>query len=701
METSQETPDEPDENEPSNTESVLYQCAAENTGHFMSEWQKANQEVSHLLNRNAEIVVRATKLRQCDIPSMNFQPDIDGIVVELTSFAGITFPLTHISILRNDFNSLESIYPKLKKHLDLRHYSEKTLSVLSQCKGTEISIEGPWHIWLGVVPLPGTVFQQIRFLNMTKVTFDYIKSVGTTLKCKVAGAALAGRARNTFMKVDLHSVKHWTIMPDECMDVLKLLQVAVDEVQFVQFYGDIPHRRPHLNIYHPVSGIIVCGDVINKATREALERAIEPYIFSFDQNVNLLRDLRCRMEFVVEVPSVPHVITPHMYVSLPNIERLLQKYDLLVPYVNADDSILSSLRSVGTQMIERLRNLYDEYRLTGDSTATWEAYSLELCLEKMLWGKPASPVSSKLAVEIGPCASVLPGSCVDFVHHLQGQPNAPYKGVSIGKMSLEDVAMSLMAMVSPRASKVCTRMIEFLILADLQLQDVLLSGIIENQLVRFTVIQTWDTAGHKTFKLIPNKFVELCSPDGSDKDEAERLTTAIIQQLEMRQLVYARKFIYLRGTSFPWIIPVRDKLDNRKKRLNARQLLDTLTFISCVALIQQQWFVNFQNIEPMLATLPVNQFTMQMLDILGKINLSFVGTLKIRRLHKSIPFQLPKDTAIATTAEKQEVENPKPIEESEDVNHIQDVVENCEEDTQCQDVEKTPTTHLPMAVKTF
>ncbi|CAC5393037.1 thiG [Mytilus coruscus] len=579
-------------------------CAEENTDNFMSEWQKANQEMSHLLNRNTEIVVRATKLPQCDIPSMNFQPDIDGKVVELTSFAGITFPLTHISIPRNDFNSLERIYPKLKKHLDLRHYSEQTLSVLAQCKGTEISIEGPWHIWLGVVPLPGTVFQQIRMLNVTKVTYDYIKSVGTTLKSKAAAAALAGRARNTLMKVDLNSVKHWTVMPDECMDVLNLLQVAVDEVtlpdgltpiifafrfgertkhdisltgfnmirkttvhvgvtissndlqilwarhgiqqvtgdrgtlyscytfsdivnfqsntdgrnidvsadvlnvctipnqvHFVQFYGDIPHRRPRLNVYHPVTGIIVCGDVVNKTTREAIERGVGPYIFSFDQNVNLLRDLRCRMEFVVAVPPVPHVITPDMYVSLPNIERLLQKYDLLVPYVNADDSLLSALRSVGTQMVERLRNLYDEYRLTGDSTATWEAYTL---------------------------------------------------------------------------------------------------------------------AGHKTFKLIPNKFVALCSPDANDKEgEAERLTTAIIQELELRQLTYARKFNYLRGTAFPWIIP------------------------------------------------------------------------------------LPQATATATTAEKPEVDIPKPTEESEDVNQIQDVVEDYGENTQCQDVEKPPTTHLPMAVNTF
>ncbi|VDI10241.1 Hypothetical predicted protein [Mytilus galloprovincialis] len=182
------------------------------------------------------------------------------------------------------------------------------------------------------------------------------------------------------------------------------------------------------------------------------------------------------------------------------------------------------------------------------------------------------------------------------------------------------------------------------------------------------------------FKLIPNTFDELCSPDGSDKEEAERLTTAIIQQLEMRQLVYARKFNYLRGISFPWIIPVRDKLNKRKNKLNARQLLDTLTFISCVALIQQQWFVNFQNIEPMLSTLPVNQFTMQFLEKLGNIDLSFVGTLKIRRLQKSIPFQLPKTIVTVTTAEKSEVKNQKPTEESEDVYHIQDVVEDYEED---------------------
>ncbi|CAC5393035.1 unnamed protein product [Mytilus coruscus] len=298
--------------------------------------------------------------------------------------------------------------------------------------------------------------------------------------------------------------------------------------------------------------------------------------------------------------------------------------------------------------------------------------------------------------------SVLPGSCDDFFQHLQGQPNSPYKGFSIGKMSREDIAIRLTEMGSPRASKVCIRMIEFITLADLQLQDVILSGIIENQLVRFPVIQTWDTAGHKTFKLIPNKFVALCSPDASDKEgEAERLTTAIIQELELRQLTYARKFNYLRGTAFPWIIPVMDKLNKRKKILNARQLLDTLTFLFCVALIQQKWFVNFQHLEPMLSTLPVNQFAMQMLEILGNIDLSFVGKLQIRRLHKSIPFQLPQATATATTAEKPEVDIPKPTEESEDVNQIQDVVEDYGENTQCQDVEKPPTTHLPMAVNTF
>ena len=219
--------------------------------------------------------------------------------------------------------------------------------------------------------------------------------------------------------------------------------------------------------------------------------------------------------------------------------------------------------------------------------------------------------------------------------------------------------------------------------------------------MRFPVIQTWDTSGNKTFRLIPNKFIELCSADGSDKEEAERLTTAIIQQLETRQLVYARKFNYLKGASFPWIIPVRDKLNKRKKRLNATQLLDTLTFVSCVALIQQKWFVNFKNIDPMLSTLPVNQFTMQSLQILGNIDLSFVGTLKIRRLHKSIPFQLPTANATVTTAEKSDVENPNPTEESEAVNHTQDVVEEYEEDTKCQDMVKSPTTHLPMTVKTF
>ncbi|CAG2242310.1 unnamed protein product [Mytilus edulis] len=58
--------------------------------------------------------------------------------------------------------------------------------------------------------------------------------------------------------------------------------------------------------------------------------------------------------------------------------------------------------------------------------------------------------------------SVLPGSCDACFLHLQGKPNSPYKGVSIGQIFREDIAMRLTEMASPRASKVFIRMIEFL-----------------------------------------------------------------------------------------------------------------------------------------------------------------------------------------------------------------------------------------------
>ena len=115
------------------------------------------------------------------------------------------------------------------------------------------------------------------------------------------------------------------------------------------------------------------------------------------------------------------------------------------------------------------------------------------------------------------------------------------------------------------------------------------------------------------------------------------LTKLIVTELEMRRLVYASK-LKSAPSRFPWIASCVRKLSHEK--LNNDQLVCVLSFVSCIALMMNGWFVDYNQLVALCNDLPMKQHRLKDLEIQSKLLLSKFNTIQLYRLHHSIPSRI-------------------------------------------------------------
>lgn len=72
------------------------------------------------------------------------QVDIDGVVLELISLKAIRFPVYYMTLLPRGEISIISMYPILKKHLDLTQFCVKSLTFLKMSTGIQLFSSNGW-----------------------------------------------------------------------------------------------------------------------------------------------------------------------------------------------------------------------------------------------------------------------------------------------------------------------------------------------------------------------------------------------------------------------------------------------------------------------------------------------------------------------------------------------------------------------------
>ena len=185
-------------------------------------------------------------------------------------------------------------------------------------------------------------------------------------------------------------------------------------LRFVQFYADVPHRNPKTR-FHPVSGCIAGGMAFTKQTIDAFYKDAKRYISALRSNWTLMNESTCRLEVVVELQEIKDTIMPNDCIDINHIKRLLEIEPLLVPFPK---SVIMKIQDVGMWLTQQLEKELTIDKKSGNLSAIWRSYQLELAEEKLLWGKPLTVRSNTYSVNLGPGVLETSRSLTDYLGFL-------------------------------------------------------------------------------------------------------------------------------------------------------------------------------------------------------------------------------------------------------------------------------------------
>lgn len=199
-------------------------------------------------------------------------------------------------------------------------------------------------------------------------------------------------------------------------------------------------------------------------------------------------------------------------------------------------------------------------------------------------------------------------------------------------------------------------------------------GLQEMKLRWFPHIQLWEAKflraswDHKS-------VIELWS-----KDRGPQLVTRVavvlsrvLQEMERRGLCYCRKLDRYREQGMPWLEKCMLRLPANLQ--SSEEKLKVLVFLSSVALLENNDFVDYKAMDILLRDLPLNMARMQELLLLSKYILPKGTPFKLWRLHETIPTRMPALAKAGSSLHPPPAKKPRVEEAEEDQEDVQLVQE--------------------------
>lgn len=190
---------------------------------------------------------------------------------------------------------------------------------------------------------------------------------------------------------------------------------------------------------------------------------------------------------------------------------------------------------------------------------------------------------------------------------------------------------------------------------DNDITTVLREGFKECGFKHFPAFKSWDA--HRNSCLTWNASLGLWKVLGADASNFEMrncpeiLTSLVVAELERKGLVHASK-LKTAPLSFPWMATTVRKLGNNK--LDQQQLICVLSFVSCIALMANGWYVEYSSLEQLLHDLPVDQYKLRDYEILSKLLMGNFNKFKLFRLHPSMPWKMTICSKESKTSKRDE-----------------------------------------------
>ena len=536
-------------------------------------------------------------------------------------------------------------------------------------------------------------------------------------------------------------------------------------IRFMQFYADTPHMNYKGKVY-PATGLILSGGLFPSQMLKALSDDSEGFINTVTANYSLLDGLRCRLEVVSYFNSVPEVFTNIL--DTLALKQIIASNPLLVPFLDDDGKMLQRLRNIGRYLTETVKNLTQEYKHTGDFSATWKSLQFEMAIQKMLWGHQSSWQVNQHAINLGPgidvpnrsltdqlgflaleestasCASdttspplavwtkntiycskvqrlfgfydykdssnvvvgrrlvlILIGDLLETAENRMRENElvASCKNVE-GKVVVKALRVDTLAdmLSKPRGGITCYKRAVSLLETSgrSNVADLLCAGIRDLSFRVFPAIQFYDKARNEAFIWNGKSYfrIEPNSDNVSDLSEAIEITEKVVNQLVKRNVIYNTKLrCFGDRYVFPWTECMLRKLRGGGpsfKALNNSETIRALTFLSAVALMEQGWYVPYQELSQLEDACPLSQATLRSFEIQSQFVLCKVGRRNIWRIHPSIPIKLD-------VAEKKSsrLDLTRQVQSKLILPQSNDATNQREDDLNREDVVKVQMNHLP------
>ena len=206
-------------------EEGLIETAKANSASVSDAFARASTLKDFLMDEDARVsihCINATKMEQELFIDKAY--DIDGVVVELRSVAGIASPIFYLLLPQSSVNA---VYHVLKKHECLNSYSVRGLKCLLNAVGTHVAYSIGYRITVCILPKPEGCTALESAANARHSFSTFFQNVRRSFVQKLRGLPPRDMARPSIQKNPLFNPSNLNVLPDDQTFILSLLDDAL------------------------------------------------------------------------------------------------------------------------------------------------------------------------------------------------------------------------------------------------------------------------------------------------------------------------------------------------------------------------------------------------------------------------------------------------------------------------------------------
>ena len=262
----------------------------------------------------------------------------------------------------------------------------------------------------------------------------------------------------------------------------------------------------------------------------------------------------------------------------------------------------------------------------------------------------------------------------------------PTGGRCVGTITMEQLVTELS--VTTRFNYPCTfgRACKILQAHGRSLLDVLRAGLLEVGFAYFPAFKVIDQSRHPKVSWNWKHFwnITLSQRAISLPARVALVTGDVLVNLENKKLTFARNLQPYKDNGMPWMENILSRLE--KQNLSHDQLVHICTFLSSIALLQQNIYVDYNVLSRIELDLALSQKRLRQLQIQSAFLLQGINILKLWKLHEDIPIKLQLTSQPAAGRPRQWAHH-----------HVEQPLENLVPDSHSedQDIQVIRTRNLP------